>query len=78
MLFNGIFFGMYVASVYKGVALGYLDDSTLTLAGSLGAIANGSSRFLWATLMDYIGFKKVYACVLIIQLTATIFLYQNR
>ena len=66
MLFNGIFFGAYVSSVYKGVALSYLDDQTLTLAGSLGAIANGSSRLLWAYLLDLIGFRKVYACILVI------------
>lgn len=78
MLFNGIFFGVYVSSVYKNVALAYLDDYTLTLAGSIGAIANGSSRLFWAYLMDYLGFKKVYACILVIQFVASIFMYSAR
>ena len=52
MLFNGMLFGTYVASVYKEVALKYIDDSTLTLAGAIGAFMNGSSRIVWATFMD--------------------------
>ena len=78
LLFNGVFFGTYVASVYKGVALTYIDDETLTLAGSIGSFANGASRIIWASMMDYIGFKKVYLCLIILQLFASVFIYQAR
>lgn len=78
MLFNGVFFGTYVASVYKGVALTYVDDKTLTLAGSLGSFSNGASRLLWASLMDCWGFKRVYSCLIVLQLIASIFIYHSR
>ena len=78
MLYNGVVFGMYVASVYKDTALGLIPDSTLTLAGSLGAFANGGSRMFWATIMDYIGFRKVYLILVSIQIITATFIYQSR
>lgn len=60
MLYNGVFFGTYVASVYKDIALGIIDDPTLTLAGSIGAFMNGTSRIVWASAMDKVGFRWVY------------------
>ena len=50
MLFNGVFFGVYVASVYKTVALCCIDDRALTIAGSVGSFVNGTSRIFWASL----------------------------
>ena len=51
IIFFGIFFGLYLASVYKDVGTaGKLDDSTLTTAGAIGAVCNGSSRFVWASI----------------------------
>ena len=51
MLFNGVFFGVYVASVYKDVALkkGSINDADLTIAGAIGSFMNGSSRIIWAS-----------------------------
>jgi hypothetical protein len=44
-------YGMIMASIFKvfGQEKG-IDDYTLTLAGSLGALANGISRFTWPIL----------------------------
>ena len=50
MLFNGVFFGTYMASVYKSFVKGKIDDETLTIAGAIGSFINGSSRIFWATL----------------------------
>ena len=50
MLFNGVFFGTYMASVYKSFVKGKIDDQTLTVAGAIGSFINGSSRIFWATL----------------------------
>ena len=50
LLYNGMFFGVYVASVYKEVGLKYIDDSTLTTAGAIASFLNGSSRIIWGTL----------------------------
>jgi len=74
MYFNGVFFGIYVASVYKTVALGLINDRTLTIAGSIGSFINGSSRIFWASLMDKYGFKSTYFCLLLIQLVTSLFI----
>lgn len=52
MLFNGVFFGVYVASVYKDVGLnkGSILDKDLTIAGAIGSFFNGSSRIFWASI----------------------------
>merc|ERR1712086_1163423 len=68
LLFFGIFNGLYVASVYKQIALHDLDDGVLTIAGAIGSVCNGGSRIVWAALMDKVGFKKVYFALLCIQL----------
>lgn len=46
-----IVYGMIMASIFKvfGQEKG-IDDYTLTAAGSLGALANGISRFTWPIL----------------------------
>lgn len=50
MLFSGIFYGIYVAAVYKTTAQDYLKDHVLTLAGMFGSICNGGGRIFWAGL----------------------------
>jgi hypothetical protein len=63
----GTFFGLYIASTFKTYAdTNYISDSTLTLAGSLGAICNGGSRLLWGSLLDIYSFRGVYGIVMII------------
>lgn len=46
-------FGLfYMSSVFKtmGIELGYIDDFFLTTVGSIGALSNGLSRFVWGTI----------------------------
>jgi hypothetical protein len=50
LLFQGIFFGIYMASVYKVCAIDVLDDMSLTIAGAIGSVCNGGSRIMWASL----------------------------
>jgi hypothetical protein len=52
MLFCSTFYGMYMAAAYKnfGSVVGGIEDKTLTLAGSFGAVCNGLSRIFWASL----------------------------
>ena len=66
MLFLGIFYGIYIASVYKSMANGMISDFTLTVAGSLGSVCNGCSRIFWSMLQDKFGFRKVYFVVMTI------------
>ena len=68
ILYFGLFYGVYMASVYKTTAQDTLDDHTLTLAGALGSVCNGSSRIMWASIQDKFGFKRVYFCLLLIQI----------
>lgn len=79
ILFLGIFYGVYISSVYKLTAQDFLLDHQLTLAGALGSVCNGCSRIFWASLQDKFGFKRVYFCLLLIQLgvSFTIFLVRK-
>jgi MFS transporter, OFA family, oxalate/formate antiporter len=64
MIYTGLFYGIYVASVYKTTAQDFISDHTLTTAGAIGSVCNGGSRIGWATLYDHYGFKKVYFVLL--------------
>ena len=65
MLTLGTFFILYIASAFKVSAdEDHIDDKSLTIAGSFGAICNGSSRLVWATLMDKYRFKTVYGLMM--------------
>jgi nitrate/nitrite transporter NarK len=72
MNYCGLFYGLFVANFYKVSAIDVIDDKTLTLAGMIGSLSDGSSRFITATLMDYYGFKVVYSLLLCIQLLAAL------
>ena len=73
MLFNGIFFGSFLASVYKDFGSdGKISDKALTVTGSIGSVGNGVSRIVWSALSDKYGFKKMYILVMIIQLVCTV------
>lgn len=59
----------YIASNFKTYELIDVKDETfVTLVGSIGAAMNGLSRGVWSTLQDYFGFKKVYLCLLALQI----------
>ena len=79
MLIFGLFYSLYIASVYKSFGAEKLGDSVLTWAGSIGAICNGCSRILWATLTDYVGFKRVYFLIMLLQIivASTIYLVRD-
>lgn len=78
MLLFGMFFGLFMAGVYKQTALKYLSDHTLTLAGALGSVCNGSSRIIWAALQDRFGFRPVYFVLLCLQLFVSCTIYYVR
>jgi OFA family oxalate/formate antiporter-like MFS transporter len=57
---------LYVASVFKGIALkspALQSDSFLALVAALGGMMNGISRPMWGALYDIVGFKKVMYCI---------------
>ena len=75
----GTFFSLYIVSAYKVSAdENYIDDKDLTIAGSIGAICNGSSRLVWATLVDKYRFKTVYAFIMSAQLVIASTFYFTR
>ena len=75
ILFCGMFYGIYMAAVYKTAAQDVLSDKVLTMAGAFGSACNGTSRIIWATIQDWYGFKSVYICLLVLQciLASTIY-----
>ena len=76
--FNGLYFGVIVASIYKQVDLENLSDETLTIAGAIGTVCNGCSRVFWPTLSDKFGFRRVYYCLLTVQLITSFCIYRVR
>lgn len=64
ILYTAIFYSYYVLAVFKNIST--VSDQKLTYVASLGAIFNGCSRIIWATIMDKFGFRNTYLAVLII------------
>ena len=50
MMFNGVFFGVFIAGNYKIINLDILSDKVLTMAGAVGAIGNAAARIICSTL----------------------------
>jgi hypothetical protein len=50
----------------------------LTLGGAIGSVCNGSSRILWATIQDYLGFNTVYFMIMLIQLVVSVVIVNVR
>ena len=78
MMFNGVFFGIFIAGNYKIINLDNLSDKVLTFAGAIGAIGNAASRIICSALQDKYGFKQIYGPILIIQLMTCTFMYVCR
>ena len=67
MAFCSMFFGMVFISLYKIFGLmNDIDDLTLTVAGTIGAVGGSISKFACGILMDKLGFKVVYGIILCI------------
>jgi len=77
LFYSGVFYGTYINSVYKTIAVG-IKDSKLTLVGALGSVTNGCSRFFWATIQDKYGFKGIYFILLSIQLLSSALIFSFR
>jgi hypothetical protein len=60
-----LFYGYYMSNSYKQFGFtGGIDDKTLSLIGSFGALFNGCFKIFWAMLLDYFPFKPIYGVVL--------------
>ena len=78
MFFNGLFFCVYNSSVYKNNASGLISDHLLSVAGALGAMCNGLSSFGWGTVIDKLGFKRIYAIIMLIEICVAFSIYFSR
>lgn len=62
-----LFYGYYISNSFKQYGFeGNVDDATLTLIGSFGALFNGCFKVFWASLLDYFQFKPIYGIILTI------------
>lgn len=61
-----MFEGYYLGNSFKiiGYAAG-IKDSTLTIIGSCGSLFSGCSKIIFASLLDYFQFKKVYGAIIL-------------
>jgi MFS family permease len=60
--------GIYQINMYKIFGAEHIDDDQfLSMIGSVGAVCNGLSRFLWAYTMEHYGFKTMILVLITIQ-----------
>jgi nitrate/nitrite transporter NarK len=58
-------FCYFIKVVFKNYGnINFNDDEFLTQVAGTSFLCGASARFLWGTIQDYIGFKKVYATIL--------------
>ena len=68
-----MFYGYYMSNQFKQYGFtGGIDDKTLTMIGSCGALFNGCFKVFWASLLDCYNFKPIYSIVLTIQITCLV------
>lgn len=68
-------FSFFVKSGFKNYGFNkFTDDSFLTMVSGVAFLLASLSRFLWGTVQDHIGFKKVYAAILVMQIIAGFFI----
>ena len=73
LVVSHMFYGYYMSNEFKQYGFtGGLDDKTLTLIGSFGALFNGCFKIVWATLLDYYNFKPIYTIILCITISGLI------
>lgn len=75
MMYFSIFYGYFVANIYKDFGSKYIDDDRfLTIVGAVSAACAGF-RFVWSFLMQKLSFKLVYSIMLVSQIIVSTVLY---
>ncbi|KAL4456963.1 hypothetical protein ABPG74_014601 [Tetrahymena malaccensis] len=65
--------GLLISGNYKKYGQqNFTNDKVLTIIGSVASAANGCSRFLWASLLDKISFRKVISVILVAQIILSV------
>mmetsp|Transcript_7854 Transcript_7854/g.13170 ORF Transcript_7854/g.13170 Transcript_7854/m.13170 type:complete len:371 (+) Transcript_7854:199-1311(+) len=64
-----LFYGYFFTGAYKQYGKDYInDDRFLSIVGSTASLFNGFFKFLLATLLDYYPFRKVYGCIICLEI----------
>jgi hypothetical protein len=64
-----LFFGYFYTNVYKDFGKDYInDDAFLTLVGACASLFNGFFKLVWASLLDYYPFKRIYGCLIALEI----------
>ena len=53
------------------------DDEHLTYAGAVGALMNGTFRIIWASLLDFYPFNKIFSILICIQIILISIVYTS-
>lgn len=79
MMFFGILFQGFFAYVYKPIGLASgLHDNLLAWAGSSAAVVQAVSRVGFGFAYDKVGFKKIFKCLMIINIVTALACYAAR
>ena len=64
-----LFYGYFYTNVYKDYGKEYInDDKFLTLVGAIAALFNGFFKLLWASLLDYYPFRRIYGGLILLEI----------
>lgn len=73
MLVLSMSFSYFIKPSFKNYGFTkFTDDKFLTIVAGAAFLIASLSRFVWGTIQDYIGFKKVYCAILIIQIISSL------
>jgi len=77
MYYCSTLFGIYLVASYKnfGSQAGNIDDSFLTMTGSIASAMNGLFRIVWGKLLDHTNFRFTYSLLLSTQVIISFFIY---
>jgi Na+/melibiose symporter-like transporter len=71
-----MFEAYYVGNSFKMIGYkGGIKDSTLTIIGSTGSLLSGCSKIIFASLLDYFPFKKVYGGIITMIIVSLVMLH---
>lgn len=64
-----LFYGYFFTNIYKEYGKDYInDDQFLTMVGAISSLFNGFFKFLWASLLDYYPFRKIYGGLICLEI----------
>ena len=70
MAFCHLFYGYFYSNIYKIFGKDTInDDQFLTFVGAFAGLSNGFFKVVWASLLDYYSFRKIYGGLIALEIS---------